>query len=217
MIKDYIEKVYNFLKLEFEWVCTAHDLQHIIRVYNLSKKIYVEEKQWDEIVIYISALLHEMLDKKFFWDKYILQKTKVLDLLKTLGLCDIQIEKIIYILENFWYWISLTWNVIDKSIEFKIVEDADRLESVWAIAIARTFAYWWKKNRAIYDPLIEVELNMTEDKYNSANGTSINHFYEKLLLVKDLMNTKSWKKLSLERHSFVEKFLEQFFCEIGLK
>ena len=205
------------MKLEFEWVCTAHDLQHIIRVYNLSKKIYVEEKQWDEIVIYISALLHEMLDKKFFWDKYILQKTKVLDLLKTLGLCDIQIEKIIYILENFWYWISLTWNVIDKSIEFKIVEDADRLESVWAIAIARTFAYWWKKNRAIYDPLIEVELNMTEDKYNSANGTSINHFYEKLLLVKDLMNTKSWKKLSLERHSFVEKFLEHFFCEIGLK
>ncbi|MDD2870899.1 MAG: phosphohydrolase [Candidatus Gracilibacteria bacterium] len=217
MIKDYIEKVYNFLKLEFEGVCTAHDLQHIIRVYNLSKKIYVEEKQGDEIVIYISALLHEMLDKKFFGDKYILQKTKVLDLLKTLGLCDIQIEKIIYILENFGYGISLTGNVIDKSIEFKIVEDADRLESVGAIAIARTFAYGGKKNRAIYDPLIEVELNMTEDKYNSANGTSINHFYEKLLLVKDLMNTKSGKKLSLERHSFVEKFLEQFFCEIGLK
>jgi len=205
--------VYDFVKKELEWVCSAHDMFHIDRVYKLSKWIFEKEKLWDEKVILYSALLHEILDDKFFWDNIENQKNKIFDLFKKLDLTEEQKEKIFYIISNIWYWKSLWNNKIKKGIEFKIVEDADRLESLWAISIARTFAYWWRKGISIYDPNIKVDLNLTKEKYWSSSWTSINHFYEKLLKLKNMMNTKTWKKLAQERHEFLEIFLKQFFKE----
>jgi len=208
-----ITKTKKFIKEELDWVCSAHDLYHIERVYKISEKIFLEEKNADKEVTLISALLHEMLDDKFFDWVLEKQKEKILDFLNSLELNEKQKEKIIYIIENIWYWKSLSWKKIDKFIEFQIVEDADRLESIWAIAIARTFAYWWKKHRPIYDPEIKVELNMTPEEYRNHKWTSLNHFYEKLLLLKDKMNTKFWKKLAEDRHNFMENFLKQFLAE----
>jgi uncharacterized protein len=207
------EIVYDFVKSELEWVCSAHDLFHIDRVYKLSKQIYEFEKKWDKEVILYSALLHEILDDKFFKDDIEKQKNKILKLLERLNLKEEQISKIFYIVNNIWYWKSLGKEKIEKNIEFKIVEDADRLESLGAISIARTFAYWGRKWIPIYDPNIEVDLNLTKEKYWSSSWTSINHFYEKLLKLKDLMNTEIWKKIAKERHEFLEIFLKQFFKE----
>ena len=211
-MQENIKIIYEFVKNELEWVCSAHDLFHIDRVYKLSKQIYEIEKKGDEKVILYSALLHEILDDKFFKEDIKKQKTKILELLKSLDLEEIQIEKILYIVWNIWYWKSLWKEKIEKNIEFKIVEDADRLESLWAISIARTFAYWWRKWVPIYDPNIKVDNNLTKEKYWKSS-TSINHFYEKLLKLRDLMNTETWKKIAQERHEFLEIFLKQFFKE----
>ncbi len=208
-----ITKTKNFIKKELDWVCSAHDLYHIERVYKISKKIFEEDKKWDKEIILISALLHEVLDDKFFEWLINEQKDKVINFLNSLELSKEQKEKIIYIIENIWYWKSLSWKNIDKFIEFQIVEDADRLESIWAIAIARTFAYWWKKHRSIYNPNIKVELDMTVEEYRNHEWTSLNHFYEKLLKLKNLMNTSYWKKLANDRHKYMEWFLEQFMWE----
>jgi len=211
-MQENIKIIYEFVRNELEWVCSAHDLFHIDRVYKLSKQIYEIEKKGDEKVILYSALLHEILDDKFFKEDIKKQKTKILELLKSLDLEEIQIEKILYIVWNIWYWKSLWKEKIEKNIEFKIVEDADRLESLWAISIARTFAYWWRKWVPIYDPNIKVDNNLTKEKYWKSS-TSINHFYEKLLKLRDLMNTETWKKIAQERHEFLEIFLKQFFKE----
>lgn len=211
-MQENIKMIYEFVKNELEWVCSAHDLFHIDRVFKLSKKIYSIEKKGDEKVVLYSALLHEVLDDKFFKEDIKKQKNKVLELLKNLNLEKKQIEKIFYIINNIWYWKSLG-EKIEKNIEFKIVEDADRLESLWAISIARTFAYWGRKWIPIYDPNIEVDLNLTKEKYGTSIWTSINHFYEKLLKLKNLMNTEIWKKIAEERHEFLKIFLKQFLKE----
>jgi len=205
--------VYDFVKKELEWVCSAHDMFHIERVFKLSKWIYEIEKKWDKKVILYSALLHEILDNKFFAEQIETQKGKIISLLKSVDLTEKQIEEIYYIIDNIWYWKSISWREINKTIEFQIVEDADRIESLWAITIARTFAYGWRKWREIYNPDIKPDLDLTEAKYWKSKWTSINHFYEKLLKLKYLMNTETWKKIAEERHEFLEIFLKQFFKE----
>jgi uncharacterized protein len=100
-----------------------------------------------------------------------------------------------------------------NSIELEIVQDADRLDALGAIGIARTFNYGGFKGRALYDPEIEPDLNMTKEEYKASTAPTINHFYEKLLLLKDRMNTKTGKKIAKKRHEFMELYLEQFYAE----
>ena len=209
-----IEKAKKFITKELEWLCSAHDIYHIERVYDNSMKILKKENSWDEIIVWLWALLHEMLDEKFYsWQKEC-QVNKINKFLNSFPeLTKDEKEKIIYIIDNIWYWKSLSWKKINKFIEFQIVEDADRLEAIWAIAIARTFAYWWKVKRSIYDPNVLPNKNMTCEQYYSSKNHSINHFYEKLLKLKDVMNTKLWKEIAEKRHKFMEKYLEQFFAE----
>jgi len=207
-----INSAKNFIKKEFDWLCIAHDLYHFERVYASAIKIFEWEQEWDELVVWLWAIFHEMSDDKFFALESEKQVDKVINFLDSFEINNEQKEKIIYIVENLWYGKSLTWN-INKFIEFQIVEEADRLDAIWAIAIARTFAYWWKIKSPIYDPEVEPLLNITKEEYYKAWGPSINHFYEKLLKLKDEMRTKVWKEIAQERHIFMEKYLEQFFAE----
>jgi len=208
-----INSVIDFVEKELFWLCAAHDFAHIKRVYRLSVEIHKMEWKWDLEIIWISAFLHEILDEKFFKDNILNQKTKLKNIVDSLDLTLLQKEKIMYIVSNIWYWKSLSWAKIDKSIEFQIVEDADRIESLWAIGIARTFAYWGRKGIPLFDPTIKPNLILTKDEYWSNKWTSVNHFYEKLLKLKDLMNTNSWKQIAEQRHKFMETFLEQFYFE----
>lgn len=212
-MNNIIKKAKKIIELELKWLCSAHDIYHIERVYDNSMKIFKWESNWDEVVIWLGALFHEMLDEKFFNWKKEEQVIKINNFLSWFELTKDQKEKIIYIIENLWYGKSLSWKKIDKFIEFQIVEEADRLDAIWAIAIARTFAYWGKIQRPIYEPDVKPIQNMTCEQYYRAESHSINHFYEKLLKLKDEMKTKVWKEIAEERHIFMEKYLEQFFAE----
>lgn len=214
-LSEKLRPIEVFVKKEMDWLCSAHDFFHIERVVKLAKKI--QEKEWtgDIIVITIWALMHESLDDKFFGEETIVSKKESLKVfLTSLDLTDVQIKNIMFIIENIWYWKSLErWSDFVYTREFEIVEDADRLETAGAMGIARTFAYGGKNNLEIYNPDKKPIIELTREQYRKEENTSINHFYEKLLLLKDLMHTNTWKEIAQERHEFMEKFLEQFFKE----
>ena len=215
MSQNIITIVEKFVREEMEGLCAAHDFIHIQRVVSNAQKIHEMEQSWDHLVITIWALLHESLDEKFF--KNINQRKKYIrNFLDNLDISSDQKDNIFFIIENVGFWKSLER---DKnfvwSIEFQIVEDADRLEAIGAIAIWRMFSYGWKKRRPIYDPAIKPVLITDKDNYykNADTSTSFNHFYEKLLLLKDMMHTESGKKIAEPRHKFMEVYMQEFLAE----
>lgn len=218
---DYVslftEEVALYVKNEIEWVCSAHDFFHIERVVKLATKLRAMEWMWDVLVIQISALLHESLDDKFcVWCSIPERKKQLRNILSTWWLEIWSIDRIMFIIENIGFAKSLDR---DKNFpytpEFMIVEDADRLDTIWAIAVARTFAYGGKHWRQIYDPDIQANTYLTKKDYRtwSEKSTSINHFYEKLFLLKDKIHTWSAQRIAEQRHVFMEYFLEQFHHE----
>lgn len=210
-----IENIKNYVEKEMKDLCISHDFFHIQRVVENAKKIYSWEKQWNIELIIWWAYLHESLDEKFFHNTE--KRKKQLSIFLQEIWYDIsEVNKILFIADNVGFWKSLERKEdFNWSIEFQIVEDADRLEWVWAINIARTFSYGGKKWRIIYDPNISPVSMWNDNEYriNSQKSTSFNHFYEKILLLKNLMHTKTWRKLVEQRHKFTEKFLKQFLDE----
>lgn len=200
-----------------EWVCVAHDFLHIERVVSNALKIQKMEWKWDKNIITIAALLHESLDEKFFSiDGMDQRKTDLKSFLLSLHISQQDIDKILFIIENIGFWKNLDRaDNFPYTIEFEIVEDADRLEAMWAINIARTFSYWGKRRDPIYDPSIQPVLITDKEHYykNADTSTSFNHFYEKLLLLKDMIHTNSGKILAEPRHAFMEEFMEVFLAE----
>lgn len=193
-----------------EW---GHDYFHIMRVYNNAMNIYeMEENPWNKTVVALWALLHDIADSKFYdWDETIWPKTAKI-FLESQNVDTKITEHIIKIIEN----ISFKWgNHTQKfhSKELDIIQDADRLDAIWAIWIARTFNFWGHFWRELYNPEIQPNLSMTKEEYKNSKAPTINHFYEKLLLLKDKMNTKAGKKIAEKRHKFLEVYLEQFFAE----
>ena len=162
--------------------------------------------------VVLGALLHDIADSKFHdGDEDIGPKTAK-DFLLSLRLED----QVVCHVENIVRYISFKGEIEGKkwtSPELSVVQDADRLDALGAIGIARTFSYGGHKNRAIYDPDTKPNLNMSKEEYKNSTAPSINHFYEKLLLLKDLMNTKTGKEMATERHEFMKIFLEQFYAE----
>ncbi len=220
MIVDHILTwVREYVQKEMEWVCSAHDFFHIERVVKLATQLQILEWNWDLLVIQLGAYLHESLDEKFFWDLDKEKKiAKLTAYLSELGLDQEKIDEIMFIVKNVWYGKSLERNDdFAYTIEFMIVEDADRLEAVWAIAIARTFAYGWWKWRPIYDPNNKPKELKNHNDYLNNENPSINHFYEKLLLLKDMMHTQSAKKIASKRHDYMQWFLNQFYQERDAK
>lgn len=206
-----IEKTINFVKQKLEGAEAGHDWFHIERVWKLSKKIAKNEEANTEIVE-LAALLHDIADPKFHNGDETLAIKISLEFLKSIDVEENIINQVLYIIENISFKNRSQAPEI-PSIELQIVQDADRLDAIGAIGIARTFNFGGFKNNLMYHPDIQPQLNMSKEEYKKSNGTTINHFYEKLLLLKDLMNTETAKKIASERHDFMLKFLDEFYKE----
>ena len=207
LIKNTIE----FVKQRLQNAEGGHDWFHIERVYKNSLLI-AKDENCDLLVVQLGALLHDIADSKFHnGDETIGSKT-ARNFLKHQKVSENIIQHVIDIIEN----ISFKGGNFNKkftSIELEIVQDADRLDAIGAIGIARTFNYGGFKNRAIYDPNVAPNLTMTKEEYKNSESPTLNHFYEKLLLLKDKMNTQTGKKLAEKRHEFMLLFLEEFYAE----
>ena len=211
MNNDVIQSAIDFAKCELAKYESGHDWYHTYRVWSVAKKIAEQEKA-DLFVVELAALLHDIADAKFHDGNEEIGSIVASKFLKSQNVSFEIIEKVVYIIRN----ISFKSEGIEKSkktIEFQIVQDADRLDAIGAIGIARAFAFGGFKNHKIFDPEIPPALNMTKAEYKNHKSTSINHFYEKLLKLKNLMNTEAGRALALKRHKFLEKYLEQFFEE----
>ena len=206
-----IDKTIQFVKQKLENAEGGHDWFHIERVYK-NALLIAKEEDCDLTVVQLGALLHDIADSKFHdGDETIGPKTARFFLEKE-NVEEATIQHVIAIIEN----ISFKGGNFEKkftSKELEIVQDADRLDAIGAIGIARTFNYGGFKNRALYNPEILPNLTMSKEEYKSSESPTLNHFYEKLLLLKDKMNTQTGKKIALERHVYMENFLSRFLAE----
>jgi uncharacterized protein len=206
-----INKTIKFVKEKLNAAEGGHDWFHIERVYK-NALLIAKDTNCDLVVVQLGALLHDIADSKFHnGDESIGPKTARL-FLESENVSEDTTEHVINIIEN----ISFKGGNFEKkfsSTELDIVQDADRLDAIGAIGVARAFNYGGFKNRALYNPEIAPLTNMTKEEYKSNNAPTINHFYEKLLLLRDKMNTETGKQIAAERHQFMESFLAQFYAE----
>lgn len=206
-----IDKTILFVKDKLQNAEGGHDWFHIERVYKNAISI-AETETCDLTVVKLGALLHDIADSKFHDGDEEIGPQKARNYLESQKVSEEIIEHVVQIIEN----ISFKGGNFEKqftSKELEIVQDADRLDAMGAIGIARTFNYGGFKNRSIYNPTIAPKLNMSKEEYKKSDAPTLNHFYEKLLLLKDKMNTETGKKLAQERHRFMELFLSQFYAE----
>lgn len=202
-----------FVKNQLTHAEGGHDWFHIERVYKNALLIAEEEEEeCDLSVVKLAALLHDIADSKFHdGDESVGPKT-ARTFLESQNVSEDIILHVIAIIEN----ISFKGGNFEKkfnSKELEIVQDADRLDAIGAIGIARTFNYGGFKNRPLYNPNIQPNLNMSKEEYKNSESPTLNHFYEKLLLLKDKMNTETGKKIAQKRHDFMVTFLSQFYAE----
>ena len=202
----------HFVKKTLEDAEGGHDWFHIERVYKNALLISENEKV-DRFIVQLGALLHDIADAKFYDGDESIGPKKAREFLKKQYVDEdiiIHIENIILFIS---YKSSLDTSKKFTSPELDVIQDADRLDAIGAIGIARCFNYGGFKNRSLYDPAIEPNLEMTKEQYKKSTTPTINHFYEKLLLLKDKMNTKTGQLLAKERHRYMEGFLQQFYEE----
>ena len=189
----------------------GHDWFHIQRVLNNAKLISQTEDA-NNFIVQLGALLHDIADSKFHNGDETIGPKIATEFLESQHVSPDVIEHVVKIIQNISFKGGNTEQQF-HSAELDIVQDADRLDALGAIGIARTFNYGGFKGRALYDPEIEPKLNMTKEEYKTSNAPTINHFYEKLLLLKDRMNTETGAKIAQKRHEFMEQFLNQFYAE----
>ena len=206
-----VDQVIDEIKSQFEGDATGHDWYHIERVLNLSRFIQLKEGG-DLLVIELSALLHDISDHKFNGGKLNEGGIVASEILGRLDVENEIIERVKYIVDNVSYKGAKTKSEMN-CLEGKIVQDADRLDAIGAIGIARTFAYGGHKNQAIYDPKMNATLHKNFSEYANAKTNTINHFHEKLLLLKNRLNTKTGQSLGKKRHELMESFLNSFMEE----
>ena len=205
-----IESAIKFVKGIFDYDCSGHDYHHTMRVYRLAMQI-AEQENADMLIVQLAALLHDVDDVKLSPETHEAKKNAV-GFMKNNGVDDKVIASVCKIIDEVSF--AGTDSVVPSTLEGKCVQDADRLDAIGAIGIARAFAYGGSKGRRIHDPDIKPMTNMNKADYNqNHNSTSINHFYEKLLLLKDMMNTETAKKMAMHRQAVMEDFLEEFMAE----
>ncbi|MPS65249.1 MAG: phosphohydrolase [Chryseobacterium sp.] len=210
-MNNLIESTIEFVKEKLEGAEAGHDWFHIERVWKLSRKI-AEKENCNIEVVELSALLHDIADPKFHNGDETLALKISREFLESQNTSENIIEQVLFVIKNISFK-NRGEAPKNLPIELKIVQDADRIDAIGAIGIGRTFNFGGFKNNPMYDPNSKPNLNMTKEEYKKSNGTTINHFYEKLLLLKDLMNTSEGKKIAEERHDFMLKFLDQFYKE----
>ncbi|MEY8020254.1 HD domain-containing protein [Muriicola sp. SD30] len=210
---ELVEATIDFVKETLLDAEAGHDWFHTQRVFKNALLISKDEKV-DVLVVSLGALLHDIADSKFHKGDETVGPRMAREFLGSLEIEKKTIEQVCYIIEH----ISFK-NTIGKKkntrhpLELQVVQDADRLDALGAIGIARAFHYGGFKNRKLYDPDIPPDLNMTKSTYKKSESPTINHFYEKLLLLKDKMNTVTGKRIASQRHDFLLNFLEQFYAE----
>jgi len=209
-----IKSTVNFVKKTLEGAEGGHDWFHIERVHK-NALLIAQGENVDLFIVALGALLHDIADAKFYDGDESIGPKKATDFLKSEGVN----EKVILHIENIIRYVSfkssLDTDKMDKfdSPELQVIQDADRLDAIGAIGIARTFNYGGFKNRTLYDPDIEPLVDQDKETYKSSKAPTINHFYEKLLLLKDKMNTETARKIAQNRHEFMLQYLDQFYNE----
>jgi uncharacterized protein len=203
-----INKVSEFVKAKQTGESSGHDWWHTYRVWQTAKKIGLKEKA-DLFVVELAAILHDLEDWKFSGNN---EHNQAETILNDLAVESEIINHVLVIIKN----LSFKGAGVDSSmetIEGKVVQDADRLDALGAIGIARAFAYGGFKGREMYDPEVKSQKHESFEQYKNSKGTTLNHFYEKLFLLKDLMNTETAKQIAQERHKFMEEFVKCFLKE----
>lgn len=212
--KAIIQETERFVKETLREAEAGHDWSHIQRVLRNARLIGAQE-QADPFVTELAALLHDIADSKFHGGDELVGPEKASAFLQKLNVPD----EIVRHVENIVRHVSFSNELGPEherdfdSIELRVLKDADRLDALGAIGIARAFHYGGFKNRLMYDPGVEPVPGQSKEEYKQSKSPTINHFYEKLLLLKDKMNTSTGRKLAEERHAFMEEFLQQFYRE----
>ena len=215
MASTLIENTKEFVKKNLVNAEKGHDWFHTKRVYQHAKAIAESEKA-DLLVVELAALLHDIADPKFHDGDEALGPAMAATFLSGQKVEAAVIDHVCNIIRYMSYKNSLAGSDAPfRSLEMTIVQDADRLDAIGAIGIARTFHYGGYKNRLMYDPDIPPVDELTKEAYKNSTAPTINHFYEKLLRLKGMMQTETAKKLAEERHEFMLSFLEQFYKEWG--
>jgi uncharacterized protein len=205
-----IQKTADHVKEALSGESSGHDWWHIYRVWKNSIHIGKQEEA-DMFIVEMTALLHDLDDFKITGEHSDDKKNAKAWMMKQ-GVDEDTQEKVLHVIRNM----SFTDNIGQRrelSNEGKVVQDADRLDAIGAIGIARCFAFGGKKGRVLYEPDTPHDKELTSERYMKADGHTINHFYEKLLLLKDLMNTEAGKKIAEGRHRFMEEYLDRFYKE----
>ncbi|MGW9684766.1 HD domain-containing protein [Flagellimonas sp. 2504JD1-5] len=210
--ENIVEKTINFVKQTLKGAEGGHDWFHTQRVFNNAKQI-AQIEEVDTLVIKLAALLHDIADPKFHNGDESVGPRLAQQFLQNQNVESDTTKHIVNIIKYMSFKNSLEPGEKFNSLELQVVQDADRLDAIGAIGIARTFNYGGFKNRELYNPDIHPQMNMSKEEYKNSNAPTINHFYEKLLLLKDKMNTETGRKLAEQRHQFMLDYLEQFYKE----
>lgn len=210
-MQDILTQTINFVKNTLANAEAGHDWFHIERVYKTAQTINETEKA-DTLIVALAALLHDIADSKFNDGDEEIGPQKAGDFLASIGVKPEIISEVKLIIKNLSFKASFG-EISYASKELNVVQDADRLDAIGAIGIARAFTYGGFKNRVLHDPAIKPNLQMTKEEYKNTTAPTINHFYEKLLLLKDLMKTETGKAMAKERHDFMLAYLDQFYAE----
>lgn len=215
---DQLEMINRYMKDALAKDNTGHSIDHINRVLALANKIMAHEKNADAFVVRAAALLHDVYDDKLYdsQEDILAAKNNMISFLLSIGVHPEMIEEITYIIDNM-SWSKSLEGAQALNINGKIVQDADRLEAMGAIAITRAITYGAVKNRVLYDPEIQPHSPQNKTDYRNQKSTTINHFYEKLLLIQDKLNTDTARKISESRQQFMLSFLAQFKVEWELE
>lgn len=211
--KNIINQTVQFVKSTLQDTESGHDWFHTERVWK-NAKLIAKNENVDLFIIELGALLHDIADAKFYEGDETIGPKKARKFLENIRVDDSKIKHIENIITHISFKNSLD---SDKkkfiSKELEVIQDADRLDAIGAIGIARTFNYGGFKNREIYNPNIKSNINQSKENYKKSTTPTLNHFYEKLLLLKDKMNTETGKQIAIKRHTFMEQYLKQFYKE----
>jgi uncharacterized protein len=208
--QDILQQTVAYVKQEFSQDSSGHDWWHIYRVWKNALAICEYEKA-DSFIVQLAALLHDLDDWKFN-DSLDETPHRAKAWLDSFNLDPSIVDRVCNIIKHISFKGANVENPMD-SLEGFIVQDADRLDAIGAIGIARAFAYGGWKNRPIYDPLSPPQMHVTFEQYKNSNSATVNHFYEKLLLLKEKMNTPTARRIAEERHEYMEGYLRQFMDE----